>query len=242
MVVKALDTIGNQEGEEPDGLAELENKHATAIAAAINLQISSLFGDTNDYDEVVRRLGSEFDGYSNDLQNYILMMMLEYANFGVDIATNKIRQYAAWFDPTESYYMAREFATQRANEAFLLVQETSKRRLTEILKAGQKLGIAWMISEASKFFNERRAFVISSNESITVIRQAEMIVYRNSKIIDMVRWVTMRDERVCAACGPRHRKIYPLSSTAMPPLHIGCRCQLLPLIDKSKLQTEALNV
>lgn len=46
--------------------------------------------------------------------------------------------------------------------------------------------------------------------------------------VEMVMWVTARDERVCDECGPRDGKIYSIDEVPPKP-HWGCRCVLLPV-------------
>lgn len=46
--------------------------------------------------------------------------------------------------------------------------------------------------------------------------------------VEMVMWVTARDERVCDECGPKDGKIYSIDEVPPKP-HWGCRCVLLPV-------------
>lgn len=40
------------------------------------------------------------------------------------------------------------------------------------------------------------------------------------------------DERTCKVCGKLHTKKYPIGSTPKVPVHPGCRCVILPVIDE----------
>lgn len=49
--------------------------------------------------------------------------------------------------------------------------------------------------------------------------------------IEYVRWITMRDEKVCHECGPRDGKVYRIDELPPKP-HINCRCRLEPVFEK----------
>jgi SPP1 gp7 family putative phage head morphogenesis protein len=49
----------------------------------------------------------------------------------------------------------------------------------------------------------------------------------HDEALSYVRWVTLRDEKVCKICGPRDGRIYSLSDvTDIWPAHPNCRCRL----------------
>jgi len=56
---------------------------------------------------------------------------------------------------------------------------------------------------------------------------ATMAAFAQNKV-SYVRWKTEEDSRVCAECGERNNKIYPIKSVPTKP-HIGCRCYLVPV-------------
>lgn len=45
--------------------------------------------------------------------------------------------------------------------------------------------------------------------------------------VDLARWVTMEDEKVCEECRARDGKVYPLADFPAKP-HLGCRCRRVP--------------
>lgn len=60
----------------------------------------------------------------------------------------------------------------------------------------------------------------------SVTREATLKAYRDAGV-KRVMWVTDRDEKVCAVCGPRDGKVYDIDK-APPFPHWNCRCILRP--------------
>lgn len=63
--------------------------------------------------------------------------------------------------------------------------------------------------------------------AINATDEAMMQAYEDAGV-EEVMWLTAEDERVCAECGPRHGKIYPIDKVPPKP-HWGCRCILVPV-------------
>lgn len=61
-----------------------------------------------------------------------------------------------------------------------------------------------------------------------VVEAVLVQAYQNNDV-KYVRWVTMKDSRVCADCGSRDGKVYPITSAQLHPLHYNCRCWWIPV-------------
>ena len=46
--------------------------------------------------------------------------------------------------------------------------------------------------------------------------------------VQKVKWITERDERVCAVCEPMDGEIFPIDEIPQIPQHYRCRCVLIP--------------
>lgn len=233
--LKVMQVYGDQEGEEPEGLSELDEEHAAAIEAALSFQLGSLIRDDANIDdtELLKDFEMIFYANSDKLKSAIYAALLAYADFGVEVATKKVNQFSPGFDPEESRYQARDWATVRALEVFNLVMASSLRKVQTSIEEYKRGGMSveWLKSEIMKSASYERAILIAENESIAVITQAAYIVYANTKLVQYVKWVTMRDERVCPRCGPLHGRVYPLGGQPRIPVHVRCRCQILPMVD-----------
>lgn len=233
--IKAMQTYGDMEGEEPEGLSELDDEHSQAIQSALTFQLGNLIrSDANiDDAELLADFETIFYGNSAQLKSAIYAALLAYADFGVEVAVRKVNQFYPGFDPEESRFQARDWATGRALEVYNLVMAASLRKVKATIEEYKRGGLSreWLQEEILKSASLERALLIAENESIAVITQAAYIVYANTKLVQYIRWVTMRDERVCPRCGPLHGRVYPLGGQPAIPVHVRCRCQILPMVD-----------
>lgn len=238
--VKAMQVYGDAEGVEPDGLIDLENEQAEGIEGAFEQQLAQAFAGVEGMSDIEFWANFErlFYDYSGELKNAIFMALLAYADFGVSEAVKKVSLFYPGFDPEDSRLEARDWATKRALEVFNLVMATSLKRARANFEEYQKGGLSreWLLTELKKTASPERALVIAQNESIAVITQAAYIVYSHTKLVQYVKWVTMRDERVCPRCGPLHGKVFPMRGAPAIPVHVRCRCQVLPMVDSRILR------
>ncbi len=234
-VLKAMQVYGDTEGEEPEGLGDLDKDNADAIEAGLTGSLAFLLNaDANvDDSELMANFEQMMYGDSAELKSAIYASLLAYADFGVEVAVEKVSKFYPGFDPEESRYMARDWAQTRALEVFNLVMAASLRKARQSIEEYKRGGLSreWLKDELRKAASPERALLIAENESIAVITQAAYIVYANTKLVQYVKWVTMRDERVCPRCGPLHGKVYPLGGNPAIPVHVRCRCQILPMVD-----------
>lgn len=233
--LKAMEIYGDTDGVEPEGLAELDEENASAIEAALVFQLGSLIRPDANIDdaELLRDFEQIFYASSAELKSAIYASLLAYADFGVEVAVAKVNKFYPGFNPEESRFMARDWASTRALEVFNLVMASSLRKVQQSIEEYKRGGMSidWLRSEIMKSASLERAMLIAENESIAVITQAAYIVYANTKLVQYVKWVTMRDERVCPRCGPLHGRVYPLGGNPAIPVHVRCRCQILPMVD-----------
>lgn len=234
-VLKSMQVYGDTEGEEPEGLNDLDEENASAIQAGLLGSFGYLLNaDANvDDAELLANFEMMMYGDSAELKSAIYASLLAYADFGVEVAVGKVSQFYPGFDPEESRYAARDWAQLRALEVYNLVMAASLRKARQVIDEYKRGGMTrdWLNEELRKAASAERAMLIAENESIAVITQAAYIVYANTKLVQYVKWVTMRDERVCPRCGPLHGKVYPLGGNPAIPVHVRCRCQILPMVD-----------
>jgi SPP1 gp7 family putative phage head morphogenesis protein len=226
-----MQVYGDTDGVEPEGLDELDDENATDIARGLAALVTL---DPNiDDAELLQNFETNFYGDSAQLKSAIYASLLAYADFGVEVAMRNVEQFYPGMNPDESRTMARDWATVRALEVFNLVMATSLQRARQAINEYKQGGLSreWLQEELNKTASLERAMLIAENESMAVLTQAAYIVYSNTKLVQYVKWVTMRDERVCPRCGPLHGRVYPLGGQPRIPVHVRCRCQILPLVD-----------
>lgn len=234
-VLKSMQVYGNTDGEEPEGLADLDEQNASAIELGLTSQLGYLLGSNESISdqELMANFEIMFYNDSAELKSAIYAALLAYADFGVENAMRKVSKFYPGMDPEESRYQARDWAQVRALEVFNLVMAASLRKVHATFDEYKRGGLSrdWLMGEIRKIASSERALLIAENESIAVLTQAAYIVYANTKLVQYVKWVTMRDERVCPRCGPLHGRVFPLGGQPAIPVHVRCRCQILPMVD-----------
>lgn len=60
----------------------------------------------------------------------------------------------------------------------------------------------------------------------------KMVYEKNEKLFDGYKWIATLDRRTCVICGSKEGRIYKSYEEIgeVPPLHINCRCTILPYI------------
>ncbi len=100
--------------------------------------------------------------------------------------------------------------------------ERKAQRLVEALSATE-----WKIREIDK------ALKLWSRQlgqyAINVTDYAAMQAYEDAGI-EKVQWVTQKDEKVCADCGPLDGKVFLLQDVPLKP-HWGCRCFWIAVLE-----------
>jgi len=52
--------------------------------------------------------------------------------------------------------------------------------------------------------------------------------------IEKVEWLTAWDDRVCPDCAALNGKVFTIAQAPPCPLHVQCRCTLMPVIEEQK--------
>lgn len=123
----------------------------------------------------------------------------------------------AAYNPTTGYVYENEADRKRARLAEALIAAVI---------AGLRLNYR---KELKKFANLWHTQ--TKQYAISVVDTTRIETFRKNGI-RRVRWETQKDERVCAECGARDGKIFDIDN--LPEKHYGCRCWLMPVLEKTK--------
>ena len=142
---------------------------------------------------------------------------------------------------------ARLAKTYNATTAALL-----KKELNDGIGAGEGLAdLTKRVQQVYEFSDTTRAKMVAHTESFYIANEGSKEAYRQSGVVQSIRWYTAEDERVCPWCEPQNGKIVgvndnfyakgetvvgtdgkPLElnyrSINVPPLHSNCRCFVRP--------------
>lgn len=140
-------------------------------------------------------------------------------------------------------------------------------KLSEAISAGDSMvEIRNTVAEVFDFTEKYRARTVAHTETFRVANAAGREAFKQSGVVETVKWHTAEDERVCEFCGPMNGKIVGVDDaffkkgdrfvgadggvleltyddTYDPPLHVNCRCFTLPeTIDIGEASAEDLGV
>jgi len=122
-----------------------------------------------------------------------------------------------------------------------------KDELEEGISAGEDFTqLAARVNQVYEFSDQVRAVAVARTESFYVANEGSREAYRQSGVVQSVRWYTAEDERVCPYCGPLNGKVIGVNEVFfkkgdeittdagtlklnyrtidVPPLHTHCRC------------------
>ena len=179
-------------------------------------------------EEHVRRTGDYFHGTSSDA---LIQGFNTYVN-------RQVPKKAALERVIDAYGLTpRQMSGLTSAKAFDTKIETS---LPTVIKAKIKRYIGKSISD--------RLGIFARQESHNLNEQAQQVAWmwlvEHGKLPKNTEkmWVTARDERVCAICGPLHRQKIPVGETFLledgqklyvPGAHVNCRCKVRLLVPLS---------
>lgn len=168
--------------------------------------------------------------------------MLDSAMLGTDTAIRGLAGIGIGFN----YELVNENAQIWANTAsaeFITAINATTVRQTQIaisqwIENGEPL--SQLVRELEPIFGTTRAELIASTEVTRSFAEGNRIAYRESQVVEKIKWKTAFDELVCPICGPLHNKEADLEQGfrdyGFPPAHPRCRCWIVPVIDIPKIQ------
>lgn len=172
---------------------------------------------TNDK-EVVREVTEIYKKLDRITRSYLLLLAKKIYHEIVrryDYEEEAIEE--AWlllilegYDPVTKYVYTHEVDRKRARLIEAIIASDNKQQ--EI--------------ENSKRVWSRQARQYADNVTRLAVEKA----YKDNKV-EMVRWLTELDQRVCEDCDDLHGKIFKIDEVPDPP-HYGCRCYIEPYEEK----------
>ncbi len=90
-----------------------------------------------------------------------------------------------------------------------------------------KKKVKWAIEEHNKAVKAYKESIRLNREALERYKKAGCKQYK---------WLSANDQRTCEECRKLHGKIFDIDdeNAPLPPLHFGCRCTIVPVIDFKK--------
>lgn len=134
-----------------------------------------------------------------------------------------------------------EWIRKRCGDLIKSILDTTKDKLRKTLAEGIQMGesIPSLASRVSAVYEEAkgyRAKNIARTETIAASNQGALQAYEQSGVVKKKEWYCAIDERTCEECAPLHKEIVKLDDNFSggvdaPPLHVNCRCTILPYLE-----------
>lgn len=173
-----------------------------------------------------------------DLYDMLRRALLQSVDLGVSVAVTQFDNIGFGFDWTLANDAARRWAEQYTGELVSGINATSLERTRRAVAAwidnGEALGA--LIEDLVPIFGRGRAEIIAATEVTRAYSHANRQAYIDSGVVSQIEFRTSMDERVCPICGPRAGTRTDVRNPnfdgyGIPPLHVRCRCWIVPVID-----------
>lgn len=168
---------------------------------------------------------------SDDIQRY-----LEYSAKRGGTSAYHLLEIDGQYVLTDSM---KKLIAQRIPELVGFLDETTQKWLARLVARAAFGGassyeIAKLLRDQARKIAQIRSEIIAENEAAVYLGEATLEVYKDNGV-DYKRLITSRDERVCPICiADEDAGDIPLnqafpSGRVFTPIHIGCRCFVLPV-------------
>jgi len=155
-----------------------------------------------------------------------------------------LRVFVSWDVVNEA---AIEYLRNYRMGMWAKVTDTTRKRSQKIIEDWVRQGEPLPVLEKKlePLFGKARAERIAVTEVTRAYAEGNQQAWRATGLVTANKWQTGRDDIVCPFCRPLHNVIVPLGEgftpdgpglgPTSPPLHVGCRCYLLPVTDTKAL-------
>jgi SPP1 gp7 family putative phage head morphogenesis protein len=132
----------------------------------------------------------------------------------------------------ERYTFELTYANQYSLTAGM---ETRLKGIIDNFITSPDMSIPQLSREAEKLFDVVRGEMIAVTEVTRVFAGGNIAAWKETKLVEMVRWNTANDKLVCPLCGPLNGQVSPIGVPFAgwidhPPAHPRCRCWVTPVV------------
>ncbi|NJO63811.1 MAG: minor capsid protein [Richelia sp. RM2_1_2] len=172
-----------------------------------------------------------------------------FANFDEFVKNRSIRN-----TPAEDAIRARinQLSVDVTNSEWLKIKDLLEQAMSPQPGSGEPISRAELIKgieqelgvKSGRYAN--RAQTIARTELTFAYNAGRLQTYRDSGLVEAVKFYTILDERRCPICASRQELVIPLKNwrgiaANSPPMHPNCRCVLSPVLKKEKIELKNPN-
>lgn len=261
-VGKAIRRLPYEDGRSEER-AELEEKHAKRLAAAMRRMLREMVPEGTTEADITPDLAIERFRANNDTLRDELVVMLMAASLlgaqtgqtqmgalmGVRHATVGVTDWDMINEDVLRWVLGTTGGTGTgyADIITAALGQTSEPQIRRLVAewVQNKLPLQHLSDSLLQFvFSEQRARTVAITETTRAYAEGNMAAWRASGLVQKRKWLTVNDERVCPICGALHGRIAglnePFGAMIMsPPAHPNCRCILVPYVERIEQEETA---
>jgi SPP1 gp7 family putative phage head morphogenesis protein len=127
---------------------------------------------------------------------------------------------------------AMRWARRISPELAATITGTTRKFVTQALSDWVASGRpkAELVDTLKPMFGKVRAQMIGTTEITRAYAEGNRATWKESGVVDGIRWMTGRDELVCPTCSELDGQVLPIDSDDLPPAHVNCRCYTQPVV------------
>lgn len=215
---------------------KLEKRVGRDIAAALEDWLSSVIPglDANN----VHQLAASLRDGSARVRDVLQQALMASADLGADVALDQMGILGVGFDYTAPHVEASRWVRQYTDDLMAALNTTNDRLVGEAVARWieNSLPMESLIDDLRPWFGTKRAETIARTEVTRAYAEGSKAAYRESGVVEKLRWHTRQDEMVCSVCGPLHEETVALEDgeflpgVMVPPAHPNCRCYIAPVV------------
>lgn len=227
-----------------DKVRDFNNLQQRQVIQRLN-QLTKAISKSDIFEDMAKEIDVMIDFVSPLLKGLLIeQAMIEYQAQGFDGNFDSAKDTIKRTVALAAKRLAKSYNNTTAN---LIKQE-----LNDGIAAGDGIPqLAERVNKVFEYSNVVRAEMVARSETFYIANEGSKEAYKQSGVVETLRWYTAEDEAVCEFCGPQDGKIigvnetfYPKGTTLagrdggsmdlnyraidVPPLHVNCRCFIRP--------------
>ena len=235
MVLQLDPAGGDDDDAEQRVRVQLEKRFERDLSKAFDEQLTTLLPTGAD-DNAIRSAPTMVQATSEPVREVLRRHLAAGGSLGVNVALDTLETVGLAFDYTLANAQAAQWASRYSYDLIRGINTTTERAMQTAVNDwfNERTTLPDLVRELEPTFGRRRSKLIAQTETTRAAYEGNLAGYEESKVVDELDWVTVRDERVCPTCGPLDGKKAPLRGTFeggfAPPAHPGCRCFCRPVV------------
>jgi len=159
-------------------------------------------------------------------------MAKQAAKNGAEMLPNAVEGGISWALVNEA---AISWASQYTAVVVSQITTTSMVAFSSAFEPWYRSGqpLSELVDTLKPYYGPVRAEMVAVTEVTRAFAEGNILSWKQSGVVDGIRWMTAQDELVCPICAPLANREGTLDAgvdNTIPPAHVRCRCYLQPVV------------